>query len=528
VTRWTNSLSAVRPVLPVELLGAQRPRLCSVPPYASSSGPEAIELCEMAGVHLDPWQRFVLTESLGEDADGKWASPEVYCCLSRQNGKSELLVARILAGLFLLGEKLIIFSSHSFDASLEIYRRLEAVVEDTPELRSKVKTVRGRVGSHSHGVEGIELLNGQRVRFKARMSSSVRGFTADCLLLDEAMILKEETIGSALPALSAIPNSQVWYTGSAVDRLIHEHGVVFSRVRERGLKRDPGLAFFEWSLDPQAVEDNPEIAADPETWAQTNPAFGIRITESSIAMEHRAMAPRAFEVERLGIGYWFSEGETHRVISAQAWDACCDPLSELVGPVAIAIDVTRSRSNACITAAGKRADGLPGVEVIHHLAGTDWVLNDLRSLLERQKVTALVYDPASPAASFASELEKLPVKVIAIKGQQNAQAAGQFFDAVQGGKLRHRGTAELATALAGAAKRPAGDAWVWSRRLSITDVSPLITSTLALWGLMTQRGPGKVWDIAAMIEEAEGAQVRAKPQVTTQGLLDELLRGRNR
>jgi hypothetical protein len=37
-------------------------------------------------------------------------------------------------------------------------------------------------------------------------------------------------------------------------------------------------------------------------------------------------------------------------------------------------------------------------------------------------------------------------------------------------------------AIQGAVKRSLGDAWAWSRKSSNVDISPLVASTLALWG----------------------------------------------
>jgi hypothetical protein len=43
----------------------------------------------------------------------------------------------------------------------------------------------------------------------------------------------------------------------------------------------------------------------------------------------------------------------------------------------------------------------------------------------------------------------------------------------------------LADAIRGAATRKLGDSWAWSRRNSSVDISPLVASTLALWGAAT-------------------------------------------
>jgi hypothetical protein len=68
-----------------------------------------------------------------------------------------------------------------------------------------------------------------------------------------------------------------------------------------------------------------------------------------------------------------------------------------------------------------------------------------------------------------------------------------FFDSVDERTLRHLGTPELVNALRGAAKRPLGEAWAWSRKSSAVDISPLVTVTLALWKLRAAGSGESVW-----------------------------------
>jgi hypothetical protein len=84
------------------LLGSQQPRISLVPEYVSSAGQEAIEVAEVAGLFLDPWEQNVLTGALGETAEGRWAAYRVGISAPRQNGKDAILEARELAGLFAL------------------------------------------------------------------------------------------------------------------------------------------------------------------------------------------------------------------------------------------------------------------------------------------------------------------------------------------------------------------------------------------------------------------------------------------
>lgn len=467
--------------------GDQQPRIKWVPEYSTSSGAEAIEVCELAGLFLDPWQASTLTDALGERRDGKWAAFEVGVMVSRQNGKGGLLEARELAGLFVLGERLIVHSAHQFDTSLEAFRRLLELIEASPDLERMVKRV-----SRSHGEEGIELKSGQRVRFRTRTKGGGRGFSGDCLILDEAMILPESAHGALLPTLSARPNPQVWYTGSAVDQNVHEHGVVFARVRDRGLRGgDPALMYAEWSVPVDIDGVTPEIAADARSWAAANPGLGIRITPDYVANEQRSLDPRTFAVERLGVGDWpmliEADGDG---ITRELWESCQDEESVLADPVSLAFDVTPDRMRTAIVAAGVNADGLPHAEVVEHKSGTKWVPARLEELVERFGTGPVHLASNSPAMALVPKLVELGVPFELVDGPRFAQACGQFFDDIADGSFRHLGTPELRVAALGAKQRPVGDVWVWSRKSSSVDISPLVAATIARHaaGVKVRRG----------------------------------------
>ncbi len=473
-----TSLVDVRPVVQ----GLQLPRVENIPPYVTSSGDEAVELAAMAGLDLDPWQQHVLRNSLGERADGKWAAFEVGLVVSRQNGKGSILEARELAGLFLLGERLIVHSAHRFDTSLEAFQRLLNLIEAAPELSRRVKRV-----SRSHGEEGIELDNGQRIRFRTRTAGGGRGFTADCIILDEAMVIPDAMLRALLPTLSARANPQIWYTGSAVDQENDEHGVVLSRIRERGMSGDDkSLAYFEWSAETPLEKLSPAVANDPILWAQANPAMGYRISSEYISNEYASMyGDRGFWIERLGVGDWPKTAPGGvRMISTDDWDACLDVSSVPNDPVCFAFDITPDRSAACIAVAGHREDGLPHIEVVEHRRGTRWIGERLEELKTKHRIKTIYCDAYGPAGSMLPELERRRIDVTTLNAKEVAQACGIFYDSIADSHtLRHLGTPELNSAVAGAITRPLGDAWAWSRKSSSVDISPLVATTVALWGL---------------------------------------------
>ncbi|TVR36398.1 MAG: terminase, partial [Nitriliruptor sp.] len=435
---------------------------------------------------LDPWQRLVLEEGLGEAPGGQWAAFQVAIEVSRQNGKGAILEARELAGLFVLDERLIIHTAHEFATSLEAYRRILELIESTPDLDRRVRKV-----MRSNQERGLELKSGQRLLFKARSRGGGRGFSGDCVILDEAFELPIAAHGALLPTLSARPNPQVWYASSAVNQQVHPHGVVLSQLRSRAIAGgDPSLCYCGWSVDEDEYYANPEaVAVDPRFWAIGNPGMGIRITPEYIANEQRGMDAVTFATERLGVGDWPDPDEdASRVIARETWDGLADMDSKIDGPVAFAFDVNPERTYAAIAASGKRADGRKHLEVIDHKAGTRWVLPELLRLVDKWEPCAIVVDGNGPAASLIAELEEAGIGMKADGGLlvkatvgDMAQACGALFDAALSDEVRHLGQSMLDAALRGARKRDRGDAWTWSRQ-SGADISPLVAVTLAAHG----------------------------------------------
>jgi phage terminase large subunit-like protein len=445
-----------------------------------SSGDEAVELAASAGLILDPWQAYVLKHALAERADGKWAAFETAIVVGRQNGKGSVLEARELAGLFLLGERLILHSAHEFKTAQEAFRRVLFLVEGSDHLRKRVKRVRT-----SHGEEGIELSTGQRLRFVARSTGSGRGFSGDCVILDEAYNLGGEAMAALLPTLSARPNPQIWYASSAG----METSEQLLRVHDRALAGDsPRLAYFEWSADPALGLDN------PDAWAQANPALGIRIDEEFIRSEREALPDYEFGRERLG--YWPS-ADIGKVIPTELWSQLADPTSQVNDPLVFAATATPERSHGSIAVAGRRADGLLHVEVVDNRPGINWMIQRLIQLDEANRPRSIIIDPSSAAGSLLPGLQEAGIEPELITGRERAAACGAFYDEVmETRRVRHLNQHVLNAALAIAKRKDMSDAWVFDRKIPNTDVSPLDGCALALYGYLKHsgdEGPPNLW-----------------------------------
>lgn len=472
----------------------------------------------MCGLHLDPWQAWFIEQSCAvkdetffNETSGewqrKWAAFEVGLMVSRQNGKGSILEARELAGLFLLGERTVVHSAHQFDTSKEHFLRMTQLLEGVPDLDREIDKI-----TRSHGDEGILLKSGQRLRFRTRTKGGGRGWSPDFIALDEAMYLGPDQISALMPSLSARPNPQVWYTGSAGDKESSQ----FGRVRARamlGVKNaegvrisDPRLMYAEWSIDactdlclPSCDEhDRQDIV---ESYAKANPGLGIRISVEHVESERRSMDAPSFAQERLGVGDWPVEGDQWGVIAEEAWLRRVDMNSEIDrdGIKVLGVDTSPNREFSSITACGSNGDMLHvevtcsdevdkrGEFVMDHRPGADWLVKRVKQIWDRSKPDAVVIDKGSPASAYIEELQSLGVTVLSPTTAEYASSCGQFVSAVQPRKgevadIVHADQLDLNEAVAGADKRKLADKWAWDRRNSATDITPLVGATLAVWG----------------------------------------------
>lgn len=462
-----------------ERRGSQSPRF-ELAPEAKyyDAGDEAVELYESTGNTLMPWQRRVLRGALAERADGTWAAFEVGLVVPRQNGKGTVLEAAELYWLVTGIEKHTLHSAQLFKTSLEAFTRLMAVFDASEDLSRMIKETR-----KSKGSEGITLINGSRLDFVSRGKDAGRGLSGGKIVLDEAYALKPQYIDALMPVMSAQPNGQIWYTSTPP--LDTVSGQPLFDLRKRALAGAPDTAWFDWGAPLDSNLD------DTDEWYLSNPSLGYLIKESYVAKERRGMGEDGFGRERLGI--WPESADTS-VIKPEVWQSLADTESQIDGPVAFALDVTPSRSNTCIAAYGRRADGHGHVEVVDHRPGTGWAVERLVQLMERHETIALCIDSKGPAGSLIVDLQKAGLelaernedsatgRIVVPSTGDVASGFGQFVDAVNDSEsIRHLDQATLNTALAGAATRPLGDGQAWARRSSEIDISPVVSATLARW-----------------------------------------------
>lgn len=460
-------MTAFAPTAPrAEVRPADRPRIELIPDSVTSSAPEVLALVDLLRIPLLPWQRHDLAAMLGERADGKWAAPQVGLVCPRQNGKSYLMAARILAGLFVLGEEEVVHTAHRVETALEVFHLVDRFARSHPTTKRMIRQTLA-----SKGRESIILTTGQRFRVQARTGATGRGMSGDLLILDEALELRDQKpINALIPTLSARPNSQLIYVSSAGD----PGSVVLEGVRRRGLAGAPNLAYLEHSAPPDADLD------DEEAWAAGNPSLGSLLSLEAIRRERDAMTDEGFRVERMGI--WASD-RSSSVIPTVAWTDARLTRDDhpIPGRCGLGFDVSTDREWASIVIAYPTEGGRVHVRTSRHDRGDRWLRAEVAALAASLKVP-VTYDDAGPARDVGQLLELEGVEVDAVSGRDFAAGCARLVSGIVAGDLTVHPDAALDLAARTAGSRRIAEAWAFARRDATEPISPLTAAVLAVVG----------------------------------------------
>ena len=463
------------------LVGSQTPtHLLEAANVDYSDIQAVLDIADLVGVDLDPWQVDFLATGLGRtylpDGGSRWAAYEVALELSRQNGKSVIFEMRALVGLFVFGERKIVYSAHSGKTAMEAYTRMVQMVDSAPALKRRVLKTPA-----ANGKEAIVLRDpknpkkpGASIVFTTRTAGGGRGLTGDCVIIDEVQDAQNEHIAALFPLMAAKSKTgdpQIWYGGSAgtrkstvLGRLVKRTERELARRRDGGEWRDRRLAMARWAAD---LDVDP--VDSPRTWAKTNPSYGIRITREHIESEYLAMGAELdhtrFAAERLGVGNYPREEGEDWVIPRRRWEAAEDPESSMIGEVCFAVEVRADRSSTTIGVAGLRPDGRKHVEIIAEERGVTWAVAELQRLTLAHENIGVAIDPKGPAATLIGPLRDAGVALIEIKADDLTTGWGEFYDAFAADRpqIIHGGGLLLTAALAAAETRDVLGGTAWKR-----------------------------------------------------------------
>ena len=458
--------------------GVQTPRIHSKLTDLPSKGQDMIDLATELGINLMEWQRFVCIHGHKVRPDGRWAHSELGLIMARQQGKSTLMMLRILTGMFVWGEGLQLASAHRLTTSLETFRQIVGLIETNPRLEKEVKKIRWQ-----HGAEEIELFGNRRFVVKAA-NNAARGLSKpETIHLDELREYKDEDAWSSMRySMMAAKNPQVWVYSSAGD----QHSVILNKLRERALASattDDPIGWFEWSAEPDAPILLPSGEINWSAFAQANPSLGITIHPDNL----KAVINDPPDIVRTEVlAQWVDT--INSAIDAQKWALCqTDPIPlDPEQPTWFGLDLSPDRKFAALTATQR----LPAEKfnlVLLHTWSNDFsindlaVANDIAPYARKYNVQTIAYS-ARTAQAVASRLIPAGFSCTNMDGAIYAESCDRWLGAINSHRLQHGGQDELTQQTLSAAKLPYGDgSWIIGRRASRVAVCAAVASALATY-----------------------------------------------
>ena len=452
--------------------GSTLPRLSNAPLKGHSRIDEVLPWLEQIGQELLPWQKHVLTDMLKVNKDGNFIRKTNLLLVSRQAGKTHLARIRILAGLYLFGEKSIVAMSSNRAMALDTFRKVCDLVEETPLLRTQLKQIRV-----ANGQESLELLNGARYEIVAATRDGSRGKTADLLFVDEVREISEEAWTAARPITRARPNSQIFMCSNAGDSFSQ----VLNDLRQRALSYPPkSLGFWEYS-----APDFCDIW-DKDGWYQANPALGYLVDEETIA---EAIATSSVEATRTEtLCQWITALRSpfpHRAFE----DLTVQDLQIMPGRTTIfAIDIAVTKRDASLVAAQQMDNGKIAVGVIAQFH-SDTAVDELKIAAEvndwakKYRPRLICYDKYT-TASVAERLSLSGQKTQDMSGQIFYQACSDLLDSIVNQRLIHTGQKSLVDSMNNCAAKETDAGWRIVRRKSAGDVSAAIALAMCIHQIM--------------------------------------------
>jgi hypothetical protein len=458
--------------------GVQTPRIHSKLNDLPSKGQEMIDFATELGINLMEWQRYVCIHGHKIREDGRWAHSELGLIMARQQGKSTLMMLRILTGMFVWGEGLQLASAHRLTTSLETFRQIVGLIETNPKLEKEVKKIRWQ-----HGAEEIELFGNRRFVVKAA-NNAARGLSKpETIHLDELREYKDEDAWSSMRySMMAAKNPQVWIYSSAGD----QHSVILNKLRERALAsattNDP-IGWFEWSAEPDAPILLPSGEMNWSAFAQANPSLGITIHPDNL----KAVINDPPDIVRTEVlAQWVDT--INSAIDAQKWGMCqIDPIPlDPEQPTWLGLDLSPDRKFGALVAAQRLSGERFYIQLLHTWSN-DYSLNDLAVANDiapyvRKYNTQTVAYSKRTSQAVASRLNSAGIQITDMDGAIYAESCDRWLGAINSHRLQHSGQEELTQQTLSAAKLPFGDgSWIIGRRASRVAVCASVASALVTY-----------------------------------------------
>lgn len=392
---------------------------------------KTIELLEYYGLKLLPWQRAVLYRwmAVEQDEQGtwKWVNTDCGLLVPRQNGKTELMIARIIGGMVFLGEAFV-YTAQSDNTVSEIKSRVQRFFYDAEEEIRDMLTE--EFDKEPKSLDYVELRNRARCVFRTRTRTSGLGSTNDVLLLDEDQEETDAQQEALLPTISAGKNQNHQTIRAGTPPSGSGNGTVFLRMRKNVLDgKTTEVCWQEWSVE--TIKD----PSDEEAWYATNPSLGYFLMVSAVRAESQKMAIDSFNKMRLG---WIAGVENMRAISDDQWQPLSVEAVELPEDPSLvyAIKFAPDGSAMSLAVGVLMPSGKVHVELIERKpmsAGTGWLVQWLFENNRWRKCNKLIIDGAAGTQLLVEELTRTERRISKRILTPNVKEAGAAYAAFKDG-----------------------------------------------------------------------------------------------
>lgn len=409
----------------------QKPRIDIYTPGDTRKAELLFKLLEEYGTKLHEWQKHVLRRWLAEDEDGRFVNLDCGLSVPRQNGKTEIIVARIIYGI-IFGGRIGLFTAQKQKTVDVVKKRVQDFFyENQHEEIFNLLTPRFRKKPRNY--DFIEFNNGARYQFITRTRLGGLGMTVDDLINDEAADMLDAHQATLLPTTSAAKsgNPQVIYCGTPP--MAETVGEVFPRIRKEIQKSGEGT-WTEWSVDVMTDKK------DESAWYNTNPSLDKTLLKRVIEVEARSLSTDDFNRMRLG---WWSGVEEKRAIAQKYWDACYTEKPDFDDeylPV-YAVKFAPDRSDYSLVAAQPLKDGKIHAEVVLQRPMSEGTSKITSWLKERyRKCAKIIIDGATGQAILFEDLTSIgvPKRKIVQPNMKQITAAHEFvFEGIMHGEFSH-------------------------------------------------------------------------------------------
>jgi hypothetical protein len=419
------------------------------------------------GVTFDGWQDGANRITLAMREDGRYAATigGVVWSIPRQVGKTFTIGSVIFALCILYPNLTVLWTAHRTKTANETFRSMQGMAK-----RSKIAPYVANIYRGS-GDESIEFHNGSRILFGAREQGFGRGFTeVDIIMFDEAQILTDKALDDMVASSNQSRQAAgplLFFTGTPPRPI--DPGEAFRRMRAEALSgNSDDLVYIEFSADSDADLD------DRRQWAKANPSYPHRTPPEAIVRLRKMLSEDSFRREALGI---WDDDDFGKVFGPGKWEAAGGPDVD-AKPGCLVVATSVDGSMTCIASASVVGERYVA-KTLEYGPGQSWAVESLRALYGLHRVP-VVLDARGPAAALTPLLEAAKVRVEPQTTVQVLDAHANLFQLVQDGRFGHGRYPELDAAVAGATTRTVGDRWMWGRRKSSVDISPLEAVTLGV------------------------------------------------